>query len=413
MSLSAHAEGHDPVLHTDTPTSVPFPPRTGSGFFRGAERGRGADTVSEVRFEPYPLFEVKFLQGDVYKRLNALFSSRIDRNNYGLSRSWINIHDDVHMDRVAGGSMSLAVQLMRRGAPIDWMDLNAMALATRFHDVGYLFPEGVDPETLTKEDHDRHGDIGADLYVQAIDAIGRGGTLPSWWTPRHTAIGEMAIRYHSNYSKHASTSDIPLTENPDIPTLSLLPRLVDKLDNSHDRVHHQHISGISLAARRKINNIRFEVKKPNNLVGEGERQEPRVDAQHRVSTEEALRRVRAYHRSFVHQLTPHAIRSQVLAVRGDGKMDIRYVAYPSEIAKVLGVQITPDDFLGLFDEAYGKSMHNAAAVVRAIRTRLLRLPDEPGETHLRAQIEFAREGRSVTREYAAGVRPASSAEHAA
>jgi hypothetical protein len=400
MHQSTRHEGRDMVLHTDTPTTVPFPGGTERGYLRMHDHHRGADRVNAgpVRLDPFVLHDVQFLRGDAFKKLHTVFQPRIAHNNASLRKAWINGHDGPHMDRVAAGTFELAKRV-RGDQRLDWQDIEAVTLATRLHDVGYHFPKDQDPALLGKEAHERHAPLGADLVADKLEEMRQKGELPAWWKKRHTRLAHMAILYHSNQSP--TDSDVELTEDPSIPPLTLFPRLIDKLDNTEARVAEVHLDALALAARYSINHLRFHVRHRANLLLKSfdEEQKP-----HHKTPEEVFASIAAIHPTYVHQLVPYAITNQQLHLEPDGTMSVRYFADTSRVSEKLGIDYTNEQFNKHFEVAYTKSMSNAAEVVRATRTRILGLPDLPEEAELlRVNVAF-KSGDEAEHKYASQVR---------
>jgi hypothetical protein len=392
MSESARLnEGQDQVLHTDTPPSVTDVPPTASddlGFREGAA-GTNNRRGQEIHLTP-SLPRHPVLVGPAQRWLRAKFAATVRRNDECLQGAWINRHPYVHMDTVASGVYQLGTQLR-----IDGRAVLAATFATRFHDVGYRFPPGVDPALLGKAAHARHADLGADMFVAGMKEVEREVGLPDWWEPRHTDLGAMAIRFHSNHSSHASLSGHPLAEDPAIPPLALLPRLIDKLDNTAARVYATHIEAYRAVLYQDIDVVRKHTRteilarlsSPDRFVQGGDPQE-------------IFEKLRAFAPSFVHQIVPYNITDQRLQLdESDGVLDVTYTVHPSNLGAQLGIDYTPEHFMGHFDEAYERSMRNAAAVVRAIRTRILGLPDRPQDVHMRVHLDMEN-GQRVTRGYA-------------
>lgn len=327
-----------------------------SRFLSYEERRDSAVAIGVHKFLP----DIKFLQGGVYQGLRKHFKSLVHQNDKDLKRAFINKHSWPHMDTVANGVYQLGVRM----DGISFRDLMAATLATRFHDIGYNFPLGVDPELCSKEQHGQHAQYGADRFVDAINSMRKNQQFAEdleEWTDHHTQIAHDAIRMHSNGSSAAGRRIRRKDQN-----LVLLPRLIDKLDNSSDRVYEEHVRLFSYVPHKTLRHIHQCVRQRARWMLEESSQQ-----RHGHSKEETLSKLASYEHGFPHRLVPYAIASQrMVLLPNTGQIEVQYAAYPSQVENLLGIPYSPEDHAGHFDAAYEKSMQNAAAVVALIRGQL-------------------------------------------
>ena len=336
--------------------------------------------------------QVNALRGGIYSLLRRRFKERVHRNDTHLRAAWINRHSWDHMDTVANGVYHLGIRM--RAA---WEDVLAVTLATRFHDIGYDFPEGIDPESCTKEQHCQHAQRGADFFADAIvDTRKKRGfdDVMPWWTERHTQLGHDAIRLHSN----GSTLVAPEVRGRADMALALLPRLLDKLHNSADRIYPEHLDLFSRVPHKTIGHIRQRVQQGTRWLLEA----PSLQARHRNTPDEAFEKLELFEYGFAHRLVPHAITDQRLLMHPDtGMLEVEYMAYPSRVEGLLGVPYDPEMHSAHFDLAYDRSMQNAACVAAMVRRRLFgEHAAEMRTPPLRVRLAYD-DGSVVTKDYGA------------
>lgn len=327
-----------------------------SGFSPSVRR----ETQVPVEMNSF-LPDINFLRGGVYVALRKRFKDRVHRNDRDLQQAFINRHSWPHMDTVANGVYQLGVRM----DGVAFRDLMAVTLATRFHDIGYDFQPGINPELLTKEQHCQHAQNGADLFVDAVNDLRSTPVFAAElaeWTDHHSQLAHDAIRLHSNGS---TTGEQQLSRRKNR-GLTLLPRLVDKLDNSADRISEAHLRLFSYVPHKTLRHI-------HSCVRQGARwalSEP-TQFRHGSCKEDTLEKLEVFEYGFAHRLVPYAITSQrMVLLPGTGQVEMQYAAHPTQVENLLGISYLPSDHSAHFDLAYQKSMQNAAAVVAAIRLQL-------------------------------------------
>ncbi|TSC79199.1 MAG: hypothetical protein G01um101425_699 [Candidatus Peregrinibacteria bacterium Gr01-1014_25] len=345
----------------------------------------GVQGVPMDRFLP----DVNLLRGVAYAHLRTCFKKRVQWNDARLREAWINRHSWDHMDTVAKGVYHLGTRMQA-----SFEDVLAVTLATRFHDIGYEFPKGVLPETLCKEQHKQHAQHGADLFVDKLNELRRTNgsvrdALP-WWAERHNELAHGAIRLHSNGTPREMQQEPQSAEE----VLPLLPRLLDKLDNSAHRVYADHEAKFSAVPHKSMQHILHCVRQGTRWL-----MEPPADgARHKSPPDDVFRKLEAYEYGFVHRLVPMAITDQRLHLQ-DGTIGVQYAVYPSKVESLLGVKYTPADHSRHFDEAYDKSMRNAAEVAQLIRRQLFGPKAKADGPPLRVHLMYE-DGTDMFKEYA-------------
>ena len=160
------------------------------------------------------------------------FSARKCDINRWLEQSGINEHDEPHEGRVANGTWQLG-ELFRHTRH----KIYAAVFGARNHDIGYDV-KGRDPRTLSKEDYADHPERGAQMFGEAINEV-----HPPWWGPEHSQIARDSILYHNNgsrsYVQYWKDREGRLMTWDDI--LPMYTRLVDKVDNTYERVYPSHM----------------------------------------------------------------------------------------------------------------------------------------------------------------------------
>lgn len=305
---------------------------------------------------------IDLINGHTHRALRKHFKQRVWHNEAGLSLAFVNKHDASHMDRVATGVFHLGTLL-----GLDPNDVATATLATRFHDVGYEFPEGADLaviERMGKDLHSAHASRGATLVVDHIRHLIATDTSVAQelegWNDNSFHIAQHAIQLHSN---DVGTDDSAAS-------ISLLPRLIDKLDNRSSRVRTEHLDAFRTATFRTVGHIQQQVEKgirrtlSSQVIPSSKR--------HRLSMDSVRQRLEATDQYYFHRLVPAAIEDQHLFLNpNDYTMLMQYRVYPTHVSSVLGAEYTNEDHLYDFRRAYSKSMVNAAGVIRSIRSNLL------------------------------------------
>ncbi len=317
-----------------------------------------------------------------YQQLRSIFKARVKQNEEGLGYAYVNRHDVPHMDRVANGVLHLGNAL-----GYDREEVQAATLTSRIHDVGYSFPKDApvaNLQMLGKEIHADHAPRGAELVMNEIEKIVKTDSAVrkelQHWTDHHRTIAHNAIALHSN---DVGTDD-------SAPKVALFTRLIDKLDNTNDRVRSTHVEAFRIAPFRSIQHIQQMVRKgEKHLLSEDA---VRFGKRHGKELSEVRDHLHAVDPFYYHRLVPYAIQNQQLYVNPQtAEMVMDYDVYTSVVEELLGVpSYTPHDHLQDFKLAYGKSMMNAAHVVGILQgdraassSRLtVRMNYEGNETHI-------------------------------
>lgn len=330
--------------------------------------------------------QVNALRGAVFTLLRRHFKSDVRHNDAALRRAMINRHSWDHMRTVANGAYNLALRVY--DGP--WEDVVAMKLPTDLHDVGYDFPNGVDPESLCKEEHRAHAERGAEKVVSKLRQLQEQGILQRefpWWTEKHMQIASDSIRFHSNGSEAAKLDDSAQS------LLVLLPRLLDKLDITDARVYPEHLQLFSRVPFVRMGHIQQLVQQKARWL----LQRP-TQRRHRSTQEEVFEKLGAFEYGFVHRLVPHAITDQRLLLHeATGMLEMQYAAFPSRVEDLLGVSYGPEEHSAHFDLAYGRSMQNAAQVAARIQRSLV--DEESAAPALRVNLQYE-DGSTVIKDYA-------------
>lgn len=301
---------------------------------------------------------VSVVQGMTHRTLRHLFKSRIRDNEAGLSLAYVNRHDVPHMDRVANGTYHMGTYL-----GYSQVDVRAATLAARFHDVGYEFPENADPselEVLGKELHANHAAAGAELVTEALMELHTNPGIRAelqGWTDETFQIAHESIRLHSN--------DVGTDEESH--PVTLLPRFIDKLDNSSERVRPGHIEDFRLGLGRSIQHIQHKVRSRSRHTLSDESLTAR-SSRYKMDIQEARQHMAAVDPYYFHRIAPLAISSQRLFLNPqEVSAIVEYHAYPSVVSDALKVPYTKEDHAHDFLLAYDKSMLNAARVMHLLR----------------------------------------------
>ena len=332
---------------------------------------------------------VPLINGNTYAKMRSLFEPRVRRNDEGLELAPITRHSWEHMDTVAHGvwQMGEALRMNRKNI---WK----VVLATRFHDVGYDFPEGVDPRTRGKETHASHPREGAALFVNYLDFMKKFDRRCSeelqGWTAQDSELAFKAIENHSNGYHY----DPELVEDT-----AKLPRLFDKLDNWYRRTYSSQVEKCAIGLGMSVQDAESRVRYNMQVL-----LDPKEEPLPQSILEEPLSKrfddLRAFDTKFVHRLVPYAITGQRAAFTPvSGTFVTEYDVRPERISRALGAHCTADDFLNMFHEAYGTtSMGYAAEVIHSIRNRVLKLKTEVGTPTLTVRFNFS-DGHMEERTY--------------
>lgn len=350
IHLSGETRLSQKIVATSTRTDRPL-------FF--AENGTDWDYSQHVEIPlSTELPTIAPIQGHTHGVLRSLFKKRIRQNEHGLSLAFVNRHDASHMDRVANGTFHAGIQL---GMPM--REVQAATLAARFHDVGYEFPnnaELADIERLGKDLHTQHAPTGADLVTDALKSFRRADAAVRAelqnWTDETFQIAHEAIRLHSN---DVGTDD---NANP----VTLLPRFIDKIDNTNMRVRPEHLEAFHTAAFRTVQHIQQRVERgcrrvlTSEVIPNGKR--------HGLSLTDVRDRLKAVDPYYFHRVVPAAITDQRLFLNpANTSAVLEYRVYPSIVGDALRVDYGNKDHLEDFFKAYDRSMLNAANVLRILR----------------------------------------------
>lgn len=319
------------------------------------------------------------IQGETHRELRRVFKRRVSHNEKGLDLAYVNRHDAPHMDRVASGVFHLGNRL--GFAP---KDVQAATLATRFHDVGYEFPEGADPgelEKLGKDIHAKHAPAGANLVLDALAMLRRRSPAVSRelkdWDDETMQIAHQSIALHSN---SVGTDDTA-------PPLALLSRLVDKIDNTESRVRSSHVEAFRIAPFRSVQHIQQLVRAGQKRVLSED--SVNVQKRHGLTQDEVRDHLHAVDPYYFHRLAPLAIQDQRLFLNPETvAMRMEYQVYPSVVSDALGVEYTEKDHLTDFKAAYTRSMQNAAEVIQTLQRALSRSTEVSGEPLLTVSMNY-------------------------
>lgn len=340
-----------------------------------------------VTFDRSVVQRLEVYRGQVGVFLREAFDPLVKNNNRGLEKIMINDHGAAHMERVASASYQLGKKL---GFPE--ADLQAMALSTSLHDVGYRFPHDVEspavnPKDYTKESQDPHPIKGANYFAERLDDLRRDNPdierEVQWWNSSHDEIAHRAIRHHSNGSDY----------HPELLSgLVKLPRMMDKLDNSHERVFASHAEGIrAMAKGASIQEVQNQVRSTAHTS---------LGHDKFLSLEDALHEARTFDARLEHRVVPFAIIDQYLHVDPQTfGCSMHYAVDIGRAQSLLGPDYSSREFLGQFEAAYAKSsMRRAAEVAHSIQ-RYKGQEKAADAASLKVHFHFS-DGTRATKEYA-------------
>jgi hypothetical protein len=317
------------------------------------------------------------ISAGTYRDLRTQFTPLVDHIHNNLEKSQINAHHFDHQDRVAHGTFQMGQML-----DLNPQDVAAVTLATRFHDIGYIFKKGIDPRTLSKRNSPElrnHPRQGAEIFLETLRNEMRRNVMMkfelAWWTDRHSELAFDAIRHHSNGSDY---------EPEDVHIAAKLPRLFDKADNDRRRNFSSHIEEVRQAATLRPEDaasIAGRYEHANVLASDYMNQFDRV--QYKTASD-VFAALQAFDQGFAHRLAPYAAEGQrIIWDPNRGEMVFEYDVDLQKLSMLLGVPMEPGHHVHLFEKAYGNSsMPIAAEVVQSIR-RHIGLPvaaAEPGVT---------------------------------
>lgn len=333
----------------------------------------------------------------LYQHLSKKFASTIAHNDKSIPLSGFNVHDhkEGHMLAVANGAREIG-----RRIDISKERLKYVFLGAAFHDVGHEYPkdflEGVAsgkyaPEDFGKKAQDFHPQEGAYLVTNAIeeylDEHGSDKERADWddWARNLT---HNVILYHSNGSEYQHVQDRLSEEEK-------LARLTDKDDNIAFRVHPSQTAAMQAVAKgmnrgEAIQATQFlETFEPEDLYVRGSSTHGRSPSDVFNSLEN-LAVNEKYYRVYQHQIAPYAITDQFMRMTPRYDFEMHYAVDTRRIESLLGIPFSKEQYLEIFDYAYGKSsMQRSAEVTYSIRSKFYGAGVVSTDPHFTVVFHFA------------------------